>query len=139
MTRGASLVVANKVSYFAAALKPGTRISKERTWDGGSHYMLWQCSGFCTSGRGTPTTRGEWNNVNNRYLGLRFTIDGKAHYGWARLSVKNFKYKFRMTATLMGYAYETIPNKPIIAGKTKGPDVIRVQPATLGDLALGRK
>ena len=25
-------------------------------------------------------------------------------------------------ATLTGYAYETIPNRPIITGKTKGPD-----------------
>jgi hypothetical protein len=27
-----------------------------------------------------------------------------------------------VTSTLTGYAYETIANKPIIAGKTKGPD-----------------
>jgi hypothetical protein len=40
-------------------------------------------------------------------------------------------------ATLTGYAYETIPNKPIIAGKTKGPDVITLEPATLGHLAQG--
>jgi hypothetical protein len=26
-----------------------------------------------------------------------------------------------INATLTGYAYETIPNKPIIAGKTEGP------------------
>ena len=42
-----------------------------------------------------------------------------------------------ITATLTGYAYETIPNKPIIAGKTKvGDDRART---TLGRLALGRK
>src|SRR5580693_5813065 len=28
----------------------------------------------------------------------------------------------RITATLTGYAYETIPGKAIIAGATKGPD-----------------
>jgi hypothetical protein len=38
---------------------------------------------------------------------------------------------------LTGYAYETIPNKPIIAGKTKGPDVFTVQPGSLGHLARG--
>lgn len=42
-------------------------------------------------------------------------------------------------AVLTGYAYETIANKAIIAGKTKGPDVITIQPDTLGQLALGRK
>ena len=67
---------------------------------------------------------------------MKFTINGKVHYGWARLSVTNLKGKFRITATLTGYAYETIPNKPIIAGKTKGPDVIAL-PATLGHLARG--
>ena len=39
--------------------------------------------------------------------------------------------------TLTGYAYETVPNKPIIAGKTKGPDVITAQPGGLGRLAQG--
>ena len=46
--------------------------------------------------------------------------------------------EFMITATLIGYAYETIPNKSIIAGKTKGADVT-VQHGTLGHLAMGRK
>ncbi len=37
-----------------------------------------------------------------------------------------------------GYAYETEPNKPIITGKTKGPDVITLDPATLGTLGCRR-
>jgi len=44
---------------------------------------------------------------------------------------------------LTGYAYETIPGKPIIAGKTEAPDIISVQPnaalGSLGGLASGRK
>jgi hypothetical protein len=39
------------------------------------------------------------------------------------------------SSTAIGYAYETIPNKPIVTGQTKGPDV--VEPATLGHLARG--
>jgi len=35
-----------------------------------------------------------------------------------------------IVATLTGYAYETIPNKAIIAGKTKGLHVVTVQPDT---------
>jgi hypothetical protein len=42
-----------------------------------------------------------------------------------------------ITGTLTGYAYETVANKPIIAGKTKGPDVITARPASLGHLAHG--
>jgi hypothetical protein len=78
---------------------------------------------------------GPWANVANRYLGLKFQIKGKTHYGWARMTVKLSRAD--ITATLTGYAYETIPNRPIVAGKTKGPDVITVQPASLGHLAAG--
>jgi len=82
---------------------------------------------------------GSWVNVTG-YLGLKFAIKGKTHYGWARLEVSAQGYV--VTATLKGYAYETVPNKPITTGKTKGPDVT-VQPdgsaASLGRLALGRK
>jgi|HubBroStandDraft_3_1064219.scaffolds.fasta_scaffold1662953_1 hypothetical protein len=35
----------------------------------------------------------------------------------------------------LGREGETIPNKPIVTGKTKGPDVTTVQPTTLGELA----
>jgi hypothetical protein len=51
---------------------------------------------------------------------LRFKIAGKIHYGWARLSVQVLNQS-SITATLSGYAYETIPGKPIIAGKIKDP------------------
>jgi len=78
-------------------------------------------------------TVGRWLNVKDRYLGLKFYIKGHAHYGWARLSVTAGAGK--ITATLTGYAYETVPNKAIIAGKTKGPDA--EQRAGLGELAAG--
>ena len=89
---------------------------------------------------------GNWVNVRDRYLGLKFQIKGKTHFGWARLNVA--VHGTSVTGTLTGYAYETIPNRPIIAGKTKGSDEIRgfqgsglheVTPpsATLGELAAG--
>jgi len=42
-----------------------------------------------------------------------------------------------MEGMLTGYAYETIANKAIIAGRTKGPDVTAAQPTSLGHLAAG--
>jgi len=60
---------------------------------------------------------------------LKFTVKGKVHYGWARLTVKVLGGA-RIKTTVTGYAYKTIANKPIKAGKTKGP-------ATLGRLAQG--
>jgi hypothetical protein len=84
----------------------------------------------------TQFYRGNWLNVSNRYLGLKFRIKGKVHYGWARLNV-NIR-PGDIEGTLTGYAYETIPNKPIIAGKKKGTDAIpAAKPATLGHLARG--
>jgi len=80
---------------------------------------------------------GPWANAAGRYLGLSFGSGAARHYGWARLSVHVDKQNAEIRAVLTGYAYETVPNKPIITGKTKGPDVITVQPASLGHLAAG--
>jgi hypothetical protein len=78
---------------------------------------------------------GPWLKVKESYLGLKFAIKGKTHYGWARVSVNINRTNFK--ATITGYAYETIANKAIIAGKTTGQDVEVAQPATLGRLAQG--
>lgn len=75
---------------------------------------------------------GPWFDVSRRYLGLKFSINGETHYGWARLTV-NWKQNIER---LTGYAYESVANKTIITGKTKGPDVVTVSD-TLGGLAKG--
>jgi hypothetical protein len=80
-------------------------------------------------------TVGRWLNVKDRYLGLKFLIKGQVHYGWARFSVTAGGGK--ISATLSGYAYETIANKPIVAGKTKGSEASTEQPASLGRLMQG--
>ncbi len=77
---------------------------------------------------------GQWYNANSKYLGLRFYAKGKVHYGWARLNVPTPSGSH---AKLTGYAYETIPNKPIITGQTSAPDVITLEPGSLGRLAQG--
>lgn len=118
--------------WGAVALKTGMPISSKRSFGGGKQTMA-RLLGLSLS----STPWGSWVNVKNRYLGVKFKIKGKIHYGWARLSVR-IQFPMTITATLTGYAYETVPNRPIIAGKTKGPDVIERQ-ATLGELALGRK
>jgi len=84
---------------------------------------------------------GKGKGVTDRYLGLKFVIDGEVHYGWARLSVTlgHHRQSGDVTGTLTGYAYETVPDKAIVAGKIAGSDVITVQPETLGGLALGRE
>jgi hypothetical protein len=89
---------------------------------------------------GNPSYRGNWFDVKNHYLGFEFVIEGKIHYGWARLSVSGLgDHSFKIQGTLTGFAYETIPNKPIITGETEGPDegsVDEVNPATLNEPTL---
>jgi hypothetical protein len=94
------------------------------------------------------TTYGPWNKVKKGYLGLKFVIKGKTHFGWARIKLTSTG-RLSTNATLTGYAYETIPGKSIIAGKTKGTGNDRVEssnasltrpapePATLATLAVG--
>jgi hypothetical protein len=88
---------------------------------------------------------GPWQNVSNRYLGLKFSVDGETHYGWARFNVRSVT-AWAFTATLTGYAYETEPNQAIDAGQTKETDSSEVRPpqngnaqriGALGVLALG--
>jgi hypothetical protein len=132
--------------YLASALKHGARIAPGR-------QFLDRTAGMIQAAACSTTfcfLSGEWKNVQNRYLGLRFQIKGQTHYGWARLTVKVVRPpNSSITAILTGYAYETIPNKAIIAGKTKGTEDTSVEesnatptapipePATLGMLAMG--
>jgi hypothetical protein len=59
---------------------------------------------------------GPWANVANKFLGFQFDINGETHYGWARFSVSARGSFPTITATLTGYAYETEPDKTILAG-----------------------
>jgi len=95
---------------------------------------------------------GSWVRAANRYLGLKFHLNGQAHYGWARLSA-NLGLQHRMQVLLTGYAYETQPDTPIVAGQeteTSGglhngalpagknsPPAAALRQPSLGALALG--
>ena len=136
----------SRSSYFfsaASALPAGARIGPERKFP--VHHPFMALELFNRDRTSQYSDVGPWvgkgKGVRNRYLGLKFVIHGKVHYGWARLSVTlgHHRQYDDVSGTLTGYAYETVPNKPIIAGQITGPDVIRVQPETLGSLARGRK
>lgn len=126
--RGAGPLKFAHTGAFASALRPGSKVGPNKTYfqkgDGLMGYR-WGDPRFSSSG-----TLGQWWYTRNRYLGLQFVINGETHYGWARVETEN-------DLVLKGYAYETIPNKPIVAGKTKGPDVDVLEPASLGRLAQG--
>jgi len=123
----------------AGALPEGTVIGPSKKFVGKPQILG---AVYYNSDGGQTYFYGKFTNVGAAYVGLRFQIKGKQHYGWARLNITipngngNLNYP-PITAQLTGYAYETIPSKPIIAGKTKGPDMITLQPTMLGHLARG--
>jgi hypothetical protein len=59
---------------------------------------------------------GVWLHQTNKFLGIKFLIAGQVHYGWMRLSVNT-----PLSGYASGYAYEDVPNKPILAGVMSGP------------------
>jgi len=135
----------------ASALPAGVRVGPKGQFSVSKKTMAVDYYADGTGGSGTCA--GLWNNVKNRYLGLKFTINGTTHFGWARLNVTctTMYGNHIVTGVLTGYAYETTPNKPIVTGKTKGPSdegnpepsssaaltVPASRPATLGMLAMG--
>lgn len=118
---------------YALALGRGAKIGGSLSFRSGIDGLM----AVVSTGTGMVRYRGNWTDATNRYLGVKFSIGGKAHYGWARLTVHTASDPAHLTATLTGYAYETIPNKTIIAGQTAEPGVVAFQPATLGRLAQG--
>ncbi len=128
----ASGVGGNGLENYAEPLKAGKSVGPQKKFENRGVMA----SAFESAG-GSTIVRGPWANVNHQYLGLKFKLKGQIHYGWARLSAQVNKEIFYLKATLTGYAYETIANKPIITGKIKEPDVITLDPGSLGALAAG--
>ena len=138
----------------AAALPFGATISPGEQWGGRGKPVL---MGELIAGRDSNTSQrwlGAWANggqgVMNRYLGLKFKIGNMFHYGWVRVTLTTTMTGHgSFTATITGYAYETIPGKAIRAGHTSGTaepadagipadmQNVSVRAASLGMLALG--
>jgi hypothetical protein len=112
----------------ASALKAGVRVGRRGPFSSFHRVMVHATASHRFNG---PWANGG-KGVKNRYLGLKFLVKGEVHYGWARLNVSCHRQGPPIVGTLTGYAYETIPNKPIIAGQEHGKDE-----ATLGRLAQG--
>ncbi len=72
---------------------------------------------------------GKWGDAtSDTYLGVRFLIKGKTHYGWVRMTVTT-NNQDGMTATITEYAYETVAGKKVGAGDTTDfANAVEVQP-----------
>jgi hypothetical protein len=98
---------------YASALEQGAEIgpSVHFSSKGGVTIERW-VQGFCGCSSPHSGFYGNWTDVSNRYLGVKFMIDGETHFGWVRLAVSTPRW---VVARIVAYAYETTPNKPILA------------------------
>jgi len=127
----------------AAELPAGITIGPNRNLRSNTQAMWWWGGDSTGTHQGCP-----WHNNKGGFLGLKFVVSGEVHYAWARVSLNG-------GATLTGYAYETVPNKPIHTGKPIPPGAVHdsdehatvsgapalsspvLQPVSLGILARG--
>jgi hypothetical protein len=112
-------------SAYALALDSSSVIAADSLWAADPQTLIAgtiRITGRCENG--PSFIGGHWINVSDKYLGLKFTKDNKIYYGWARMSSS---YSFSPTPgaylipgqlILKDYAYNSIPNQPILAGQT---------------------
>jgi hypothetical protein len=131
------------VSY-ASALMRGAKIGPSAHFSSRGRADIEVAHGNLGSSNYSRKLYGNWGgNPANRYLGVRFLIDGATHYGWIRLTVTTQPRGF--AASITGYAYETVANKRILVGiSAKDSANIQAEPKaeslghpSLGVLALG--
>jgi hypothetical protein len=147
LSGGAGVVARNG---SAAALRFGATVGSADAFQGGKVLMA---GAFRETQISSSRVWGPFANTTDRYLGLKFTIQGQVHYGWARFSsVIATANGPAITARFTGYALETVANQSIYAGQTRytppaarllrppvGPSdqTPTLEPASLGVLALG--
>ena len=87
-----------------------------------SQILIFRRSGFGTG----PTVMGNWLSSSDRYLGIKLITASQTDYCWVRLTVgvaPLFDIVFAFIG-LKDYAYNSIPNQPILAGQTTATGII---------------
>jgi hypothetical protein len=123
----------SKGHLCAAALPKDDRIGPNSPFQPGHSSLV---MAFAAGGYTSGTAFGPWLKVKQGFLGFKFVIKGKVHFGWAR--IKRVSSDVGFPAIITGYAYETIPGKSIVTGRTEGTDdeasVEQLKPARTGSL-----
>jgi hypothetical protein len=124
----------------ASALGSGVYVGPSGNFQQGHKFMakgFYGCSRYGSCAKGS---NGPWIEATRNFLGVRFVIQGEIHYGWVRLNVTTADSG--VYAAVTGFAYETVPNQPIVTGQTKGAankkqtsDVRPANPASLNPSA----
>ena len=123
--RGLTSRVTASAGIYGLPSGPRTPFLSKTVTSSGQSFVAFMA--FVSAYHSGVNSHGPWANTVNKYLGFRFLINGKTHYGWARMTVKMAKN----SVTLTGYAYETIPNLRIFEGHTDGTTASDLRPADL--------
>lgn len=103
---------ANRILFtddmYPAVMNFNSAIGQNGNWDNDGDELAAYSSTY-----GDIQKRGKWTGVNDKYLGLSITIDGKRHYGWIRLDVDKDIKSF----TVKDFALNLSPNENIAAGE----------------------
>jgi len=101
---------------YPFALDSGDVISSgQATWNNnGLESTSFQSLNWASSYNGSLSNDGNFVDVTDKFVGLRFNISGQTHYGWVRLDVNADATVW----AIKDYAYNTTPNEPINAGQS---------------------
>jgi hypothetical protein len=95
---------------YAIPLNSGQEIFNLRGYRNGESYSTWGILLDCLTFDNNCSTY--WKDKANGYVGLKFIINGGRHYGWVQINVTSVTQW-----TIIDYAYNATPNKPILAGQ----------------------
>ncbi len=101
---------------YPFALNSGGVISNGQvTWNNNGFSNGYQSLNWALSYYGSLIANdGNFVDVTDKYIGLRFNISGQTHYGWARLDVNANATSW----VVKSYAYNSVAGEPINAGQT---------------------
>lgn len=131
---GAGVVASSR---FVAAFGSKKQIGPQNRFASGPILAMERCN--TPPDTSYAILSGPWGNGTNKFLGLKFAINGETHYGWVRINVSHSLCT--LTATITGYAYETVPDKRIVTGQRVGSAQVATgaaeSPASTGVATLG--
>ncbi len=98
---------------YASALRRDVMISRFKHFSSKGKTIIGRVTWWVSKlGYGGGYVYGNWvSDPQNRYLGVKFLIDGETHYGWVRLKTGYYGAE----VTIESYAYETDADTPICA------------------------
>jgi hypothetical protein len=105
----------NKIACDAGgifALNDSSIISSNLSWN--INYLLESFHFKCIN---HYSSRGHWSGGTDKYAAITIIKNGLLYFGWIRLLVNLSVSPSISSVTLKDYAYNSIPNQPILAGE----------------------